>query len=152
MSNTRGSSDSANGAALSPSAFLYCLATMMCAPLLSMLSSVVIPGDATRVLIHTLVRAVLPKAFQDSSDLVEVKLLGRFKLIGVGAAFRGCASLLCVNTLANITTIGNVAFWGCKLLEEANLGKGLQTIGLYAFYKCTSLLCINIPPSITDMG
>ena len=49
---------------------------------------------------------------------------------------------------ANITDIGNYAFYECDHLYEIRLPESVLRIGNYAFYSCDSLLSINIPSKV----
>lgn len=52
--------------------------------------------------------------------------------------FMGCTRLRIVNWLANCTSIGNYAFFGCSALTNSNLGQ-CSSIGDHAFQGCTSI-------------
>ena len=43
------------------------------------------------------------------------------------------------------------AFYDCTALVEVELHKGLRLIGRAAFGRCSSLLCIIIPSSVSDI-
>ena len=55
---------------------------------------------------------------------------------------------------ADVTGIGDMAFYGCKSLTTVKFKKGfkLETIGKNAFSGCTSLANITIPASVTDIN
>ena len=52
----------------------------------------------------------------------------------------------------SVTTIENVAFYGCKSLTSVTLPDGLISIGTANFSQCTSLTEMIIPNSVTTIG
>ena len=52
----------------------------------------------------------------------------------------------------SVTTIGSMAFWGCKDLTSVSLGNSLIKIGEEAFEDCTALKSITIPNSVTNVS
>ena len=53
---------------------------------------------------------------------------------------------------SNITSIGNSAFYNCKLLQSINIPNGVTSIGNQAFQDCYSLQSITIPSNVTSIG
>ena len=53
---------------------------------------------------------------------------------------------------ANVTTIGQNAFYGASNLKAVQLNEGLTTIERNAFRLCTNLTSFSIPNSVTSMG
>ena len=51
-----------------------------------------------------------------------------------------------------VTSIGNNAFAGCRLLESIVISDRVTSIGDGAFYGCRSLASINIPDIVTSIG
>ena len=51
-----------------------------------------------------------------------------------------------------VTSIGNNAFAGCRLLESIVISDRVTSIGFGAFYGCISLASINIPDIVTSIG
>lgn len=51
-----------------------------------------------------------------------------------------------------VTSIGNYAFYNCKLLEAIIMPEGLDTIGISAFANCKSLETIIMPESLVTIG
>lgn len=51
-----------------------------------------------------------------------------------------------------VTSIGDRAFYECKMLTEATLGVGIQEIGAYAFSYCESLPALYLPGSVAQIG
>ncbi len=84
----------------------------------------------------------LPSNFMyNRSTLLEVKLPSTLASIGE-YAFYGCKMLQAFD-LNGITTIGNSVFSGCESLPYINL-QGVETIGNYAFQNCTKLSGIDL--------
>lgn len=73
------------------------------------------------------------------------------KVIG-NVAFWGCKSLNNINIPNSVTTIGDSAFVGCESLTNINIPNSVPTIGEQAFLGCESLVNINIPNSVTTIG
>ena len=48
--------------------------------------------------------------------------------------------------------VGNYAFYGCSLLETAELGQNVTSIGRSAFGSCSQLKSIVIPDAVTSIG
>ena len=51
-----------------------------------------------------------------------------------------------------MTSIGFLAFVGCRSLTSVIIGKGVTNIGERAFESCDSLTSINIPDTVTSIG
>ena len=60
----------------------------------------------------------------------------------------------CKNTTipADVTSIGESAFYDCSSLTSITIPEGVTRIGGYAFYDCSSLTSITIPDSVTSIG
>jgi hypothetical protein len=65
------------------------------------------------------------------------------------AAFRYFSSLTDI-TGANVETVGNSAFYNCKVLKTVDL-PAAETIGSYAFRYCTALQTLSLPAA-TSIG
>ncbi|MBQ6006472.1 MAG: leucine-rich repeat domain-containing protein [Selenomonadaceae bacterium] len=66
-------------------------------------------------------------------------------------AFAGCKSLTSIQIPNSVTTI-NYAFTECKSLTSIQIPNSVKTIGEGAFYACTSLTSVKIPDSVTTIG
>jgi hypothetical protein len=73
------------------------------------LTSSAVPRDVTHVRVHGSEKAIQPRAFQDCSDLVEVE-----------PGVWNSPSIIRVEIPSSVTTIGDLAFDGCTLLEEVD--------------------------------
>ena len=51
-----------------------------------------------------------------------------------------------------VTSVSNLAFYGCKLIKDVSLPSTLLKIGESAFSSCQSLKSIVIPEGVTDIG
>ncbi len=84
-------------------------------------------------------------AFSDCTGLVTAQI--GTKSIGDGAtesyAFSGCTSLSDL-TLADVVTIGKMAFSGCSALTKVNIPVSLTTLGERAFINCSNLASVTV--------
>ena len=67
-------------------------------------------------------------------------------------AFYCCRVLTSVTIGNSVTTIGNDAFRECTNLTSISFGNNLTSIGVWAFYNCSSLTSVTIPNSVTSIG
>jgi hypothetical protein len=51
-----------------------------------------------------------------------------------------------------VTSIGELAFWGCSGLTSVTIPDSVTSIGQYAFSRCTGLKSVTIPNSVTLIG
>lgn len=60
----------------------------------------------------------------------------------------------CKNTVIpqSVTSIGDLAFYGCNTLTSILIPQTVTFVGNYAFYYCTGLTSIEIPNSVTSIG
>ncbi len=61
-------------------------------------------------------------------------------------------NVISANIPANVTTIGDFAFYYCTSLTSITIPEGVTSIGGYAFDYCTSLTSVTIPNSVTTIG
>ena len=52
----------------------------------------------------------------------------------------------------SVTSIGDLAFYGCKNLTSIIISNSVKSIGERAFSTCTSLTSITIPNSVKSIG
>jgi len=55
-------------------------------------------------------------------------------------------------TTYSVTSIGELAFYGCSGLTSVTIGNSVTSIGDLAFYGCSSLTSVTIPNSVTSIG
>ena len=53
---------------------------------------------------------------------------------------------------SEVTSIGELAFWGCSNLASATIPNSVTSIGSYAFAWCPSLASVTIPNSVPSIG
>ena len=85
------------------------------------------------------------------SSLKEIIILDSCTSIG-RLAFSGCRNLTSVTIPSSVTYIGNSAFSGCSSLTSIVIPNSVTDIRVDAFYDCTSLTSITIPSSCTSIG
>ena len=67
-------------------------------------------------------------------------------------AFYGCKNLLTVILPNSVTRIGNYAFTGCESISMLDLGDGVTSIGKLAFYECKALQTVQLPYTLESVG
>ena len=77
------------------------------------------------------------------NDIKSVSLPDGLTSIGE-VAFYGCTSLSSVTIPDSVTSIGSYAFSGCTSLSSVTIPDSVTSIGYDAFYGCTSLTAINV--------
>ncbi len=101
-------------------------------------------------------------AFNGCSKLTAITLPNSVTEIG-GYSFPSCINLETVTIATsqeceectkhtNLTTIAEMAFYGCTKLSSINLEVGLRSIGNQAFSNCVSFTTLYIPYSVTSIG
>ena len=55
-------------------------------------------------------------------------------------------------TTYSVTSIGNSAFYHCKLLTSVTIPNSVTSIGSFAFLSCSGLTLVPIPNSVTKIG
>ena len=76
-----------------------------------------------------------------------------FSVTSIGElAFYGCESLSSIVIPASVTSIGYEAFFDCSSLTSISIPASVTNIGKGAFNKCSSLTSITIPSSVTSIG
>ena len=85
------------------------------------------------------------------NDIKSVSLPDGLTSIGE-VAFYGCTSLSSVTIPDSVTSIGYYAFYGCTSLSSVTIPDSVTSIGYYAFSGCTSLTSVTIPDSVTSIG
>ncbi|MBQ8311310.1 MAG: leucine-rich repeat protein [Clostridia bacterium] len=75
-------------------------------------------------------------------------------VVGIGSmAFVLCRTpLISIEIPSGVTSIGDMAFYGCESLTNVIIGDGVMNIDNYAFAGCTSLTSITIPNGMMGIG
>ena len=67
-------------------------------------------------------------------------------------AFYDCRVLTSVTIPDSVTSIGSYAFFYCTGLTSVTIGNGVTSIGEHAFYGCNGLTSVTIGDSVTSIG
>ena len=67
-------------------------------------------------------------------------------------AFFGCSGLASVTIGNSVTTIGRSAFLECRALTSLTIGDGVTNIGPNAFFRCQNLNSIILPTGLVSIG
>ena len=67
-------------------------------------------------------------------------------------AFMGCKGLRSVTIPDSVTEICDEAFYGCDSLTSVKIPSSVTSIGEWAFQNCRGLRSVNIPSSVTSIG
>ena len=82
-------------------------------------------------------------AFENSSELISVKLPATIKTIG-GRAFENCEKLKSINIPSSVENIQQAVFFKCKMIDSIHIPESVAIIGEYAFSYCESLKAITV--------
>ena len=111
--------------------------------------SVSIPETVTNNGTEYSVTKIGSYAFQNSA-VTSVSMPECITSIGT-VAFYGCKNLESVTLPESLTTLGNEAFSFCSSLESVTIPEGVMTIGEYAFFGC-NLKELTLPSTVTMIG
>ena len=88
---------------------------------------------------------VIPATVTYGSNTYSVTSIGEL-------AFYGCSGLTSVNIPNSVTSIEVEAFAGCSGLTSITIPNSVTSIGIYAFEYCSGLTSVTIPNSVTSIG
>lgn len=134
----------------------------------------------TEITIGNSITSIGEAAFKDCTGLVTVNILpGDTELVLGESVFEGCsaiesialnrvkelpnrlfyflssstdAQLKTVTLPADLTSIGNYAFYYASRLESITIGTSVTSIGNYAFYRCEAITEITVPGNVKTVG
>ena len=110
-------------------------------------------GSIKYVVVDDGVTSIGHGAFYDHGALLNATVSKDVTSIG-NRAFSNCEKLTTVtlNEGSQLATIGESAFYYCKVLESINIPNSVTSIGDYGFYCCYQLTSNTIPNSLTSIG
>ena len=85
------------------------------------------------------------------SDIKTIYVADGVTSIG-NMAFYGCSILTSITIPNSVTSIGNGAFSGSSSLTSIIIPSHVTSIGYSVFYNCSSLTSVTIPNSVTSIG
>lgn len=92
---------------------------------------------------------VIPDSVENGGTWYAVTSIG-------GAAFNGCSNLTTgltsVTIGSSVTSIGDGAFYDCRVLTSVTIGSSVTSIGHGAFEYCSGLTSVTIGSSVTSIG
>lgn len=95
--------------------------------------------------------AVMSPWYDSASAITRISVGEGITSIG-DLAFYGCGRVTAVTLPATVTTIGARAFKDCTALTGVRLPEGLTAIGEAAFESCEKLTGIRLPEGLTSIG
>ena len=104
----------------------------------------------TIYLIPSSVTSIAKRAFEDCSNLTNIKMPDRVSYIG-DLAFARCTSLVNITIPDSMTSISYGTFSGCTNLTSIKIPNSVTSISYRAFSGCKSLTSITIPDSVTSI-
>ena len=97
-----------------------------------------------------LIEGELDARFQNRSDLINVELGDKITSIGT-LAFGGCRGLTTIIIPDSVRSIGSHAFYGCKNLTNVRIPNKVTNIGYWTFRDCYRLTSLTIPASVLNI-
>lgn len=95
--------------------------------------------------------AVMPPWYDSTSAITRISVGEGVSSIGE-LAFYGCGRVTAVTLPSSVTTIGARAFKDCTALTGVRLPEGLTSIGEAAFESCERLTSVRLPEGLTAIG
>lgn len=100
----------------------------------------------------TALTTLLPFAFTGCTSLTTLNIGGLTNLITLGKAAFDSSGLTRAILPPQIIALPDELFINCTSLETVTLSQNLQTIGAQVFQLCTSLVYLNIPAGVNEIG
>lgn len=92
------------------------------------------------------------EAFRNDSFITEITVPENANITAIGeGAFWGCTSLTGITIPANVNTIADNLFYGCTSLKTVNFKNNFSVLGGSAFANCTSLESIDLPSALYEI-
>lgn len=91
-------------------------------------------------------------AFQNSSKLTSVTILGNNLKTISNKAFSDCSKLVSINIPSSVSSIGTQAFYYCVALKNIELPSNLKEVGAGVFTYCCELVSITIPEGVESVN
>lgn len=110
---------------------------------LSYFTSITLPSSLT---------SIGESAFQNSSKLTSVTILGNNLKTISNQAFYGCSELVSINIPSSVSSIGTQAFYSCSALKNIELPSNLKEVGAGVFNSCRELVSITIPEGVESVN
>ena len=116
------------------------------------LSSIVIPSSVTIISDSTFDDCQLLQITVDSNNPNYTSHQGSLYNKNQSELIRGAGNASTVEILSTVTSIGDNAFYGCRILTSVKIPDTVTSIGEEAFYYCTKITNISIPDGVTSIG
>ncbi len=93
----------------------------------------------------------IPTGLVNGGNFEEIELPADLTEIGE-KAFYYCSELKSLTLPTGLKSIGSKAFYGCIMLDSVSLPAGLERIDSEAFYACNSLTSVELPDGLSYLG
>ncbi len=94
---------------------------------------------------------VIPSSVHYNDPICNVDTI--YNVTGIGDnAFAQCTELTSVSIPNTVTYIESEAFYGCSSLTSVSIPRSVTSIDNSVFYGCSSLTSVSIPSSVTSIG
>lgn len=109
-----------------------------------------IASAVKKAVIPDTVEYVMERAFEDLSNLREVRFGARVRFMGANA-FRGCTLLSAAVLPDSLLALPVSAFESSAALTSVVFGKNVRRIGVCAFFDCPNLRRVTLPGGVTSL-